>query len=42
MEWKRNNKVIEENIVDYLEKLFDEQLANNRILNVSIGTDSQK
>ena len=42
MEWKRNNKVIEESIVDYLEKLFDEQLANNRILKVSIGTDSQK
>jgi predicted RNase H-related nuclease YkuK (DUF458 family) len=42
MEWKRNNKIIEGNIVDYLEKLFDEQLANNRILNVSIGTDSQK
>jgi predicted RNase H-related nuclease YkuK (DUF458 family) len=42
MKWKRNGKLIEEPIVDYLEKLFDEQLANNRILNVSIGTDSQK
>ena len=42
MKWIRNHKVIEEPIVDYLEKLFDEQLANNRILNVSIGTDSQK
>lgn len=42
MKWKRNGKLIEESIVDYLEKLFDEQLANNRILNVSIGTDSQK
>lgn len=42
MKWIRHHKVIEESIVDYLEKLFDEQLANNRILNVSIGTDSQK
>lgn len=42
MEWKRNNKVIEESIVDYLEKLFDEQFEKNRILKVSIGTDSQK
>jgi len=42
MKWIRNHKVIEESIVDYLEKLFDEQLANNRILKVSIGTDSQK
>jgi predicted RNase H-related nuclease YkuK (DUF458 family) len=42
MKWIRNHIVIEESIVDYLEKLFDEQLANNRILKVSIGTDSQK
>ncbi len=42
MEWKRNGKVIEENLVDYLEKLFDEQLEKNRMMKVSIGTDSQK
>lgn len=42
MEWKRNGKLIEESIVDYLEKLFDEQLEKNRMLKVSIGTDSQK
>jgi predicted RNase H-related nuclease YkuK (DUF458 family) len=42
MVWKRNNKLIEENLVDYLEKLFDEQLEKNRIMKVSIGTDSQK
>lgn len=42
MKWKRNGKLIEEPIVDYLEKLFDEQLEKNRILKVSIGTDSQK
>jgi predicted RNase H-related nuclease YkuK (DUF458 family) len=42
MKWKRNEKVIEEPIVDYLEKLFDEELAKGYILSVSIGTDSQK
>jgi predicted RNase H-related nuclease YkuK (DUF458 family) len=42
MEWKRNGKIIEEPLVDYLEKLFDEQLEKNRIMKVSIGTDSQK
>jgi predicted RNase H-related nuclease YkuK (DUF458 family) len=42
MEWKRNGKLIEEDLVDYLEKLLDEQLEKNRILKVSIGTDSQK
>lgn len=42
MEWKRNGKIIEENLVDYLEKLFDEQLEKNRMMKVSIGTDSQK
>jgi predicted RNase H-related nuclease YkuK (DUF458 family) len=42
MQWKRNGKLIEENLVDYLENLFDEQLEKKRILKVSIGTDSQK
>jgi predicted RNase H-related nuclease YkuK (DUF458 family) len=42
MKWKRNGKLIEEPIVDYLEKLFDEQLEKNKMLKVSIGTDSQK
>jgi predicted RNase H-related nuclease YkuK (DUF458 family) len=42
MEWKRNGKLIEESLVDYLEKLFDEQLEKNKMLKVSIGTDSQK
>jgi predicted RNase H-related nuclease YkuK (DUF458 family) len=42
MKWKRNDKVIEESIVDYLANLFDEELAKNKILKVSIGTDSQK
>jgi predicted RNase H-related nuclease YkuK (DUF458 family) len=42
MKWIRNNKPIEENLVDYLEKLFDEQMEKNRMMKVSIGTDSQK
>ena len=41
MKWKRNDVIIKEPIVEYLEKLFDEQLALNRKLSVSIGTDSQ-
>lgn len=42
MKWKRNSKVIEESIVDYLEKIFIEEMDKNRNLRVSIGTDSQK
>ncbi len=40
--WKRNDKLINEPITDYLEKLFDEQKLKNHMLKVSIGTDSQK
>ena len=42
MKWKRNDKVIEEPIVDYLEKLFETELAKGHTLKVSVGTDSQK
>lgn len=42
MKWKRNEKLIEEPIVDYLEKLFDAELEKGKILKVSVGTDSQK
>lgn len=42
MKWKRNDKVIEEPIVDYLEKIFEAELTKGRILKVSVGTDSQK
>jgi predicted RNase H-related nuclease YkuK (DUF458 family) len=42
MKWKRNDKVIEEPIVDYLEKLLQDELAKGFKLKVSIGTDSQK
>jgi uncharacterized protein len=42
MKWKRNETVINEPIVEYLEKIFDEEMAKGRTLTVSIGTDSQK
>ncbi len=42
MEWKRNEKLIGLPISDYLEKLFDDELAKGHMLKVSIGTDSQK
>lgn len=42
MKWKRNNKLINEPIADYLEKVFDEEMAKGYKLKVSVGTDSQK
>ncbi len=42
MKWKRNDIVIEEPIVEYLEKLFDIEKARGYDLKVSVGTDSQK
>ena len=42
MEWRRNDKVIDISIEDYLIKLFDEEIAKGYKLKVSIGTDSQK
>lgn len=43
MKWKRVNQgLINEPIVEYLEKLFDEELAKGYNLKVAIGTDSQK
>ena len=42
MKWKRNEKVIDEPIVDYLKKLFETELEKGRMLKVSVGTDSQK
>jgi len=42
MNWKRKNSVIKEPIIDYLEKIIEEELAKGYILKVSIGTDSQK
>ena len=32
MKWIRNNKAIEEDLVDYLQNLFDEQMEKNRNL----------
>jgi len=43
MNWKRaNGGLINEPIIEYLEKLFDEELGNNKRLRVAVGTDSQK
>lgn len=42
MKWKRNEKIIDEPIVNYLEKLFDSEIEKGYKLYVSIGTDSQK
>lgn len=42
MKWKRNEVLINEPIVDYLERLFDEEIAKGYTLKVSVGTDSAK
>jgi predicted RNase H-related nuclease YkuK (DUF458 family) len=42
MKWKRNDKIIDEPITDYLSKVIEEELGKNMILKVSVGTDSQK
>ena len=42
MKWKRNKVFIKEPIIEYLEKLFDEEIAKGYKLKVSVGTDSQK
>ncbi len=42
MKWKRSDIYINEPIVDYLGKLFDEEIAKGHKLKVSVGTDSQK
>ena len=40
--WKRKDKEIGVPILEYLEKLFDEELEKGNTLKVSVGTDSQK
>jgi predicted RNase H-related nuclease YkuK (DUF458 family) len=42
MKWKRNNKVINEPIGDYLTKLIDEELEKGFNIKVCVGTDSQR
>jgi predicted RNase H-related nuclease YkuK (DUF458 family) len=43
MNWKRvNHGPIEEPILEYLEKLFDNELENGNKVKVAVGTDSQK
>ena len=42
MKWKRNDVVIKEPIIEYVQRLFDEELEKGYKLKVSIGTDSQR
>lgn len=42
MKWKRKDQVINEPILDYLEKIFIEEIDKGHMLKVSVGTDSQK
>lgn len=42
MKWKRNDVVIKEPITDFLEKIFDEEIAKGYKFTVSIGTDSDR
>lgn len=42
MKWNRSGKLIDGELSDYLEKLFDEEIAKGHELTVCIGTDSQK
>ena len=43
MDWKRGNgDSINKPIIEYLEKLFDYELGENKRLRVAVGTDSQK
>lgn len=42
MKWMRNNVEIKEPLIEYLEKLFDAELAKCHKLEVWIGTDSVK
>lgn len=42
MKWKGQSEVIQEPILDYLEKIFIEELDKGHMLKVSVGTDSQK
>lgn len=42
MKWKRSDILINEPIVDYLEKLLDTEIAKGHTLKVVVGTDSQK
>ena len=42
-QWKRENYgVIKEPVLEYLEKIFDEEIERGHDLRVCVGTDSQK
>lgn len=42
MVWTRRGQVIKEDLVDYLENIFEQNIENGHKLKVCIGTDSQK
>lgn len=43
MKWKRVSKgYIDEPLIEYLEKIFDEEMANGHKIKVCIGTDSKR
>lgn len=42
MKWERNHVEIKEPILEYLERIFDEEIKKNHKLEVWIGTDSCK
>jgi len=43
MKWKRVSKgYIDEPLIEYLEKIFDEEMANGHEIKVCIGTDSKR
>lgn len=43
MDWKRvNHGSIREPIIEYLEKMFDEEMEKGNRIKVAVGTDSQK
>lgn len=43
MNWKRaNSGPVNEPIIEYLEKIFDKEISENKKMKVAIGTDSQK
>lgn len=42
MKWVRNGKEIKEPIMEYLGKIFEEELSKNYKIKISVGTDSQK
>lgn len=42
MKWRRNGKLIEKELIEYLEDIFKEEIERGHDLKVCIGSDSQK